>query len=59
MAWERYKKMNYRDAFLLQLKDNIIKHFPFYIALFAIENYPKLQKPKINYRELINQNYGN
>lgn len=53
MAFERYKNNHYREAFSIQLKDNIIKHFPFYIALFAIENYSKLQKPKINYRQLI------
>ena len=60
MAWERYKKTNYIAAYKNQLKDNIIKHFPFYIALFAIENYPKLERPKFNYIETINNklNHG-
>lgn len=49
MAYERYPNFNYREAFTRQLDDNIQKHFPFYIALFAIENYPKLLKPKFNY----------
>lgn len=53
MAYERYPKLNYRRAYSIQLKDNIIKHFPHYIALFAIENYPKLEKPKFNYIEQI------
>lgn len=54
MAYERYKETNYREAYHKQLKDNIIKHFPFYIGLFAIENYIILQRPGINYREVIN-----
>lgn len=53
MAFERYKKTHYKVAYLKQLKDNIIKHFPEYIALFAIENYIKLQKPKYNFKTKI------
>lgn len=54
MAYERYVETNFRVAYVKQLKDNIIKHFPLYIALFAIENYIILEKPTINYREVIN-----
>ncbi len=54
MSFERYKDIDYRAAYKRQLKDNIIKHFPFYIALFAIENYIKLERPTIDYRNLIN-----
>lgn len=54
MAWERYKLNHWREAYKIQLKDNIIKHFPSYIAMFAIENYKDLEKPKENYRQLIN-----
>ena len=54
MAWERYTDNHWREAYKLQLKDNIIKHFPSYIAMFAIENYRTLETPKVNYRELIN-----
>lgn len=54
MAWERYKDIDYRVAFKRQLKDNIIKHFPSYIAIFAIENYIKLERPAINYKNVIN-----
>ena len=50
MAYERYKDNHFMEAFKLQLKDNIIKHFPQYIALFAIENYRFLEKAKYNYR---------
>ncbi len=54
MAWERYKNNHWREAFKLQLKDNIIKHFPHYIAMFSILNYSILQRLNSNYRELIN-----
>lgn len=50
MAFERYKTTDYRIAFKRQLKQCIIKHFPFYISLWAIENYPKLEKPKFNFK---------
>lgn len=50
MAFERYKTIDYRIAYKRQLKDNIIKHFPFYIAIFAIENYINLEKPKYNFK---------
>jgi hypothetical protein len=55
MAWERYKKTHWAIAYNKQLKDNIQKHFPKYIALFAIKNYVKLEKPRNNYRNIINQ----
>lgn len=43
MAIERYSgKIPFRSAYRKQLKDNIIKHFPEQIALFAIVNYIKL-----------------
>lgn len=55
MSTERYEgKLKFRSAYLVQFKDNIIKHFPKYIALFAIKNYKKLYLPKFNYYELIN-----
>ena len=50
MSWERYKNTHYRKGYKKQLKDNIIKHFPKYIAIFAIENYIVLEKPKYNYK---------
>lgn len=55
MAYERYchKGVHHVPAFRRQLKDNIIKHFPRYIAVFAILNYPELEKPKFNYYKKI------
>lgn len=53
MAFERYKRTPYYQAYNRQLKVNIQKHFPEYIALFAIENYIKLEKPKCNYKQII------
>jgi len=51
MAFERYNpELYWKKAFNRQLKDNIIKHFPQYIALFAIENYIKLSNPQLNYQ---------
>jgi len=55
MAFERYKTGHYREAYKLQMKDNIIKHFPKYISMFVIDNYKKINQPKLNYRELINK----
>ena len=49
MAYERYKKIHYIPAFKRMLDKFIMKHAPIYIAMFAIENYKTLLKPKINY----------
>lgn len=53
MGYERYKNKYYKAAYEIQLNDNIIKHFPRYIALFAILNYKKLITPKYNFIEKI------
>ena len=50
MAYERYKTTHYVIAYRKQLKDNIIKHFPQYIALYAILNYRKLENPMFNFK---------
>lgn len=44
MASERYN-YSLTSSFRRQLKDNIIKHFPPYVAEYAIMNYKRLQKP--------------
>jgi hypothetical protein len=49
MAYERYADRPYKVGYRRQLKDNIIKHFPRYIALFAIQHYPILERPKYDY----------
>lgn len=54
MAYERYNgRMHYVMAYIRQLKDNIIKHFPRYIAIFAIINYVELLVPKIKYHKIL------
>lgn len=54
MAYERYNgKMHYVMSYMKQLKDNIIKHFPRYIAIFAIINYVELLVPKIKYHKIL------
>lgn len=53
MAYERYSDMNYQKAFARQLKWNIIKHFPDYIAIFGIINYICLEKINFNYKTKI------
>lgn len=50
MAFERYKEMDYRSAYKRQLIQNIQKHYPEFIQLFAIENYTQLEKPKFNFK---------
>lgn len=54
MAYERMKHLYYKVAFLRQLKDNIIKHFPQYIAIHAITNYKRIHVTNINFINLIN-----
>jgi len=49
MGYERYNKKYYKAAYEIQLNDNIIKHFPRYIAIFAILNYKQLITPKFNF----------
>lgn len=51
MAAERYGKRDnsVRQAFCFQLKDNIKKHFPSYIAHYAIINYPTLVSKPSDY----------
>ena len=44
MQIERYRGINCRIAYKRQLKDCIIKHYPSYVAFFAIENYPLLER---------------
>ena len=58
MSYERYKGLDYRIGYKRQLKDNILKHFPVYIAVFAIENYPSLERPKYDYITKIRKNGG-
>lgn len=53
MAYERWKNIDFRVGYKRQLIQNIQKHYPEFIQLFAIENYIKLEKPKFNYLKKI------
>lgn len=53
MSYERMPNLNYKSAYIKQLKDNIIKHFPRYIAIWAIINYKKIYLTKIDYLTII------
>lgn len=55
MAYERMNNVDYRIYYKYQLKQNIIKHFPMYIGLFAIEQYKLLYKPFYNFKEKLNE----
>jgi len=59
MAWERYKDMNYMKAYSVMLKKFIISHAPIWEAIFIIENYIELHKPKFNYFKTINDGLQN
>lgn len=49
MAYERYKKAGFMHAYSRMLKKFILNHAPIWEALFIIENYKALHKPKFNY----------
>jgi hypothetical protein len=49
MAYERFKNMHHIPAYKKMLDKFIMLHAPTYMALFAIENYKMLLKPKFNY----------
>lgn len=53
MGYERYKEKYYKEAYEIQLEQNIQKHFPRYIAVFAILNYKKVVTPKFNFIKTI------
>lgn len=53
MSAERWKHLDYRIGYKRQLIQNIQKHYPEFIAFFAIENYIYLEKPKFNYLKKI------
>ncbi len=52
MSLERYRDSHFLPSYRKQLKDNIIKHFPRSISIFAIDNYKDLVTPS---EEFINK----
>ena len=55
MAWERFKNNPYYVAYGKMLKKFIISHAPIWEALFIIENYNILYKPKYNFFKKIEE----
>jgi hypothetical protein len=53
MAYERYKHLDFRVAYSKMLKKFIMNHAPMWEALFIIENYIELHRPKFNYYKII------
>lgn len=53
MAWERMPKLDYRVAYGRMLRKFIISHAPLFEAVFIIQNFKDLYKPKINYQKIL------
>ena len=53
MAYERYRKLDYRKAYHRMLNKFIMTHAPLFMIPFIVENYIKMLKPKFNYYERI------
>lgn len=53
MAWERMPKMDYRFSYEKMMKKFIISHAPLWEAVFILDNYKHLYKPKINFKEIL------
>jgi hypothetical protein len=58
MAYERRGKLPYKHAYSRMLKKFILNHAPIWEALFIIENFIELHKPKFNYYKILNENNG-
>lgn len=53
MAYERYRHMGYKIAYVKMLKKFIISHAPKFTMIFILENYLELLKPKTDFIKLI------
>lgn len=53
MAWERMPKMDYRFSYEKMMKKFIISHAPLWEAIFILDNYKYLYKPKINFKKIL------
>lgn len=53
MAYERYKKLPFFEAYSKMLRKFIRDHAPFFSVLFILKNYKELSKPKFNYYDTI------
>ncbi len=54
MAYERYSSLGYMHAYDKMLKKFILNHAPLWEAVFIIENFKHLHKPKFDYLKTIN-----
>lgn len=54
MAWERYRNLDYREAYRIMLQKFIMNHAPRFEFYFIIENYIELLIPPFNYIKHIN-----
>ena len=59
MAWERYRKDDFRIAYSKMLKKFILNHAPLWEAVFIIENFVTLHRPNRNYYQLIEEGLQN
>lgn len=55
MAFERLHGRSYREAYSWMLKKFIMNHAPMFEALFIIDNYIELHKPKFDYVKFLNE----
>lgn len=55
MSYERYKHLNYREAYGRMLKKFILSHCPIWALIFLLENYVTLHKAPYNFMEKINE----
>lgn len=59
MAYERFYKMKWMHAYSKMLKKFILNHAPLWEAIFIIENFKTLHKPKFNYFKKIENEIHN
>ena len=53
MAFERYKHLGFQRAYFAMLRKFIISHAPIWEAIFILENYIELHKPRFDYFKMI------
>ena len=53
MAFERYKDLGFQQAYSIMLRKFIISHAPIWEAIFILENYIELHKPRFDYFKTI------
>ena len=59
MAWERMPNRDYRFSYETMMKKFIISHAPLWEAIFILDNYKFLYKPKINFKKILDNGTAN